>query len=73
MYIKRSYLSLAPFNFNIKGEWYKMEYIALVAKKIKPFVRLIIFFLVFTISFSIIIGTLKYTIPFIIGLITALI
>ena len=50
-----------------------MEYIALVAKKIKPFVRLIIFFLVFTISFSIIIGTLKYTIPFIIGLITALI
>ena len=48
-----------------------MEYIALVAKKIKPFVRLIIFFLVFTISFSIIIGTLKYTIPFIIGLITA--
>lgn len=48
-----------------------MEYISLLAKKIKPFLSLIIFILVFTISFSIIIGTLKYTIPFIIGLITA--
>ena len=48
-----------------------MEYISLVAKKIRPFLNLIIFFLVFTISFSIVIGTLKYTIPFIIGLITA--
>ena len=48
-----------------------MEYISLVCKRIRPFLRLIIFFLVFTISFSIIIGTLKYTIPFIIGLITA--
>ena len=48
-----------------------MEYVSLVAKKIRPFLRLIIFFLVFTISFSIVIGTLKYTIPFIIGLITA--
>ena len=50
-----------------------MEYISLVAKKLRPFLNLIIFFLVFTVSFSIIIGTLKYTIPFIIGLITALI
>ena len=48
-----------------------MEYISLLAKKIKPFLSLIIFILVFTISFSIIIGTLKYTIPFTIGLITA--
>ena len=48
-----------------------MEYISLIAKKIRPFFSLIIFLLVFTISFSIIIGTLKYTIPFIIGLITA--
>ena len=48
-----------------------MEYISLVAKKIRPFLSLIIFFLVFTISFLIVIGTLKYTIPFIIGLITA--
>lgn len=48
-----------------------MEYISLVAKKLRPFLNLIIFFLVFTVSFSIIIGTLKYTIPFIIGLITA--
>ena len=48
-----------------------MEYISLLAKKIKPFLSLIIFILVFTISFSIIIGTLKYTIPFIVGLITA--
>lgn len=48
-----------------------MEYVSLVAKKIRPFLSLIIFFLVFTISFSIVIGTLKYTIPFIIGLITA--
>ena len=48
-----------------------MEYISLVVKKIRPFLSLIIFFLSFTISFSIIIGTLKYTIPFIIGLITA--
>lgn len=48
-----------------------MEYISLVVKKIRPFLSLIIFFLAFTISFSIIIGTLKYTIPFIIGLITA--
>ncbi|MDU4980634.1 MAG: sporulation integral membrane protein YtvI [Clostridium celatum] len=55
----------------IKVEVIKMEYISLLAKKIKPFLSLIIFILVFTISFSIIIGTLKYTIPFIIGLITA--
>ena len=48
-----------------------MEYISLIAKKIRPFFSLIIFLLVFTISFLIIIGTLKYTIPFIIGLITA--
>lgn len=48
-----------------------MEYISLVAKRLRPFLSLIIFFLVFTVSFSIIIGTLKYTIPFIIGLITA--
>lgn len=48
-----------------------MEYVSLVAKKIRPFLSLIIFFLVFTISFLIVIGTLKYTIPFIIGLITA--
>lgn len=48
-----------------------MEYLSLVAKKIRPFLSLIIFFLVFTISFLIIIGTLKYTVPFIIGLITA--
>ena len=48
-----------------------MENISLVAKRLRPFLSLIIFFLVFTVSFSIIIGTLKYTIPFIIGLITA--
>ena len=48
-----------------------MEYISLLTKRIRPFFSLIIFFLLFTISFSIIMGTLKYTIPFIIGLITA--
>ena len=48
-----------------------MEYVSLVAKKIRPFLSLIIFFLVFTISFSIVIGTLKYTIPFIVGLVAA--
>ena len=48
-----------------------MEYISLVANRLRPFLSVIIFFLVFTVSFSIIIGTLKYTIPFIIGLITA--
>ncbi|MFC3905774.1 sporulation integral membrane protein YtvI [Clostridium disporicum] len=49
----------------------KMEYISLAVKRIKPFLNLIVFLLVFTLSFLIIVGTLKYTMPFIIGLITA--
>lgn len=48
-----------------------MEYISLAVKRIKPFLNLIVFLLVFTLSFLIIVGTLKYTMPFIIGLITA--
>lgn len=48
-----------------------MEYISLAVKRIKPFLNLIVFLLVFTFSFLIIVGTLKYTMPFIIGLITA--
>lgn len=48
-----------------------MEYITLAVKRIKPFINLIVFLVVFTLAFSIIVGTLKYTMPFIIGLITA--
>ena len=48
-----------------------MEYITLAVKRIKPFINLIVFLVVFTLGFSIIVGTLKYTMPFIIGLITA--
>ncbi len=49
----------------------KVEYISLAVKRLKPFLNLIVFLLVFTLSFLIIVGTLKYTMPFIIGLITA--
>lgn len=48
-----------------------MAYITLAVKRIKPFINLIVFLVVFTLAFSIIVGTLKYTMPFIIGLITA--
>ncbi|MEN8075406.1 sporulation integral membrane protein YtvI [Clostridioides difficile] len=48
-----------------------MQYISLLGKKIRPFLNIAIFLIIFTISFSIIVGTLKYTIPFIIGIIAA--
>ena len=46
-----------------------MEYINEIVKKVKPFANILIFFCLFTIAFIIIAGTIKYTIPFIIGLI----
>ena len=48
-----------------------MEYINEIVKKVKPFANILIFFCLFTIAFIIIAGTIKYTIPFIIGLIAA--
>lgn len=48
-----------------------MQYISLLDKKIRPFLNVVVFLIIFTISFSIIVGTLKYTIPFIIGIIAA--
>lgn len=48
-----------------------MEYINEMVKKVKPFANILIFFCLFTIAFIIIAGTIKYTIPFIIGLIAA--
>ena len=48
-----------------------MEYINEIVKKVKPFANILIFFCLFTIVFIIIAGTIKYTIPFIIGLIAA--
>lgn len=55
----------------MEGRNESVEYLSNIVKKTKPFFNIIIFLVVFTISFTIVIGTLKYTIPFIIGLIAA--
>ena len=48
-----------------------MEYITAIVKKVRPFVSILIFFGVFTVVFMLVSGTIKYTLPFIIGIIAA--
>ena len=48
-----------------------MEYISNLLNKLKPCLNVVIFLILFTLCFWIIIGTLKYTIPFIVGLVAA--
>ena len=48
-----------------------MEYVSNLLRKLKPFLNIAIFLVLFTLCFFIVVGTLKYTIPFIIGLIAA--
>lgn len=48
-----------------------MEYITAIFKRVKPFISILTFIVVFTVVFMLVTGTLKYTIPFIIGIIAA--